>query len=95
MYLLDTDILIYSLKGVESVVSKIRKYADVPKVISVISYGELVYGAYKSANVSSNLARVHRLREIFPIIDATDAVLETFGSLKADFESNGCHNRGF
>ncbi|MCP4488326.1 MAG: type II toxin-antitoxin system VapC family toxin [Gammaproteobacteria bacterium] len=75
MYLLGTDILIYSLKGVDKVVGNIRKYADAPKAISVISYGELVYGAYKSAHVASNLAKVHQLRQVFPIIDATAMAL--------------------
>ena len=40
MYLLDTDIIIYSLKGNQVVVDNIRDHADCPKAISVITYGE-------------------------------------------------------
>ena len=69
MYLLDTDTLIYSLKGHKNVVENFRIYADAPKAISVISYGELVFGAEKSVQIAQNLAKVHRLREVFPVID--------------------------
>lgn len=49
MYLVDTDILVYSLKGHPQVVGHLQRTAEVPKAISVISYGELLYGASKSA----------------------------------------------
>lgn len=89
MYLLDTDIIIYSLKGNQQVVDNIRHHADSPKAISVITYGELVYGAEKSQQVAANLAKVHRLREIFPVIDLSCAIMDTFGSLKADLSRKG------
>ena len=89
MFLLDTDIIIYSLKGLPKVVENIQINADEPKALSVISYGELVYGAYKSAQVSSNLAKVHRLRDFFPVIDASSSILECFGSIKAYLSKKG------
>lgn len=89
MFLLDTDILIYSLKGVEEVVENFRRHAASPKAISVISYGELVYGAEKSAQRAANLAKVHRLREIFPVLEVSCAVMDTFGTLKADLGRAG------
>ena len=89
MYLLDTDTLIYSFKGDKKVIENIKRHADAPKAISVISYGELIYGANKSAQISSNLARVHRLREIFPVIDCSSSILECFGSIKAQLSKEG------
>lgn len=89
MYLLDTDTLIYSLKGNKRVIEHFKQHADAPKALSVISYGELIYGAYKSSYISTNLAKVHRLREIFPIIDASSAILECFGGIKADLHKKG------
>ncbi len=58
--------------------------ADAPKFISVISYGELVYGANKSAQTANNLAKVHRLGEIFPVINVSKSIMDCFGHLKAD-----------
>ena len=89
MYLIDTDILIYSLKGNEAVLAHFRQTATAPKAISVISYGELLYGASKSAHPEENLARVRRLREILPVIEVSPAIMETFGSLKAQLERKG------
>lgn len=89
MFLLDTDTLIYSFKGVPKVIENIQFHADAPKALSVISYGELVYGAYKSTRVTSNLAKVHRLRDIFPVIETSTSILECFGSIKAHLSKKG------
>jgi tRNA(fMet)-specific endonuclease VapC len=89
MYLLDTDTIIYSLKGVPAVVENMQAHAADPKAISVITYGELVYGAEKSQQTEKNLARVHRLREIFPVIEISCSIMDSFGSLKADLSRKG------
>ena len=89
MYLLDTDIIIYALKGNQVVVDNIAAHADSPKAISVITYGELVYGAKKSQKIAGNLAKIYRLREIFPVIDLSCAIMDTFAELKAEMSRNG------
>jgi tRNA(fMet)-specific endonuclease VapC len=89
MYLLDTDTIIYSLKGKEKVVDNIRARADAPKAISVITYGELAYGAEKSQHTAKNLAKVHRLREIFPVIELSCSIMDTFGGMKAEMHRKG------
>ncbi|MBW1886181.1 MAG: type II toxin-antitoxin system VapC family toxin [Deltaproteobacteria bacterium] len=89
MYLIDTDILIYSLKGDPVVMDHLDRTATSAKAISVISYGELLYGGHKSARPNDNLARVRRLGEVLPVIDVSPAIMESFGSLKAQLESDG------
>lgn len=89
MYLIDTDILIYSLKGDPVVVIYLRRSSTNPKAISVISFGELIYGAHKSARPNQNLARVRRLGEVLPVIDISPAIMEAFSSLKAQLEQGG------
>lgn len=89
MYLIDTDILIYSLKGHEQVIDHLQRTATAPKAISVISYGELLYGARKSARPEGNLARVRRLGEVLPVVEVSPAIMEAFGSLKARLEREG------
>jgi tRNA(fMet)-specific endonuclease VapC len=88
-YLIDTDILIYSMKGKDKVVEKFRAHRNYPKAISVISYGELIHGARKSQYIEKNLAHVRRLVEIFPIINITPAIMETFGDIKTKMETAG------
>jgi tRNA(fMet)-specific endonuclease VapC len=89
MYLLDTDTLIYALKGVEKVVANFRRHAGRPLALSVVSYGELVYGAFKSAHPAENLAKVRRIAELYPLVEVSRGVMDTFGQLKAELEVAG------
>jgi len=89
MFLLDTDTIIYSLKGNRKVMDNLTRYADVPKAISVITSGELIFGARKSQRVQENLAKVYRIREMFPIVDISPAIMECFGEVKAEQQSRG------
>ena len=88
-YLIDTDILIYCLKGREIVQKRFIENEKIPKSISVVTYGELLYGAKKSTNSEKNLAVVYRIKELFPIIDVDKAVMETFSDLKVKMQKIG------
>ena len=88
-YLIDTDIIIYSLKNDTIVQDNFNKKSKAAKAISVISYGELIFGAKNSKQVDENLAIIFRIGEIFPIIDITRSVMETFGEIKARLINNG------
>jgi tRNA(fMet)-specific endonuclease VapC len=88
-YLIDTDILIYSLKGHDIVQKRFIENEKIPKSISVISYGELLYGAKKSTNSEKNLAVIYRIKELFPIIDVDKAVMEAFSDLKVKTQKTG------
>lgn len=87
--MIDTDILIYSLKGDPNVVEHLRRTAAEPKALSIISYGELFYGARKSIRQEENLAQVHRVGELFQVVEVSRVIVETFASLKARLEAEG------
>jgi tRNA(fMet)-specific endonuclease VapC len=89
MYLLDTDTLIYFLKGNVRVVDNFKAHRALPKAFSVITYGELIYGCRKSRQIVENLARVRQLAEYYPIIDVTRSVMECFGEMKALLTQSG------
>jgi len=89
VYLIDTDTIIYALKGDPVVVRRFEEAPDRPKAVSVITYGELLFGAMKSARQQENLAKVRRVAELFRVFDVSRAVMETFGSLKAELERQG------
>ncbi len=88
-YLIDTDIFIYSLKGKVEVLENFKKKRNNPKSMSVITYGELIHGAKKSKYEEKNFANVRRLIELFPVINITSAIMDTFGELKAKLEKSG------
>jgi tRNA(fMet)-specific endonuclease VapC len=89
MYLLDTDTIIYALKGDRHVVRRFEEKVAQPKAVSVITYGELFFGAMKSSSQHANLAKVRRVAELFPVVEVSRAIMETCGSLKADLEHRG------
>ena len=89
MFLLDTDIIIYSWKNNKTVIENFKLHRTDPKVISVISYGELIHGAQKSQQSNKNLAKVHRLSELFPVINITKSIMDTYGFLMADLQKAG------
>jgi tRNA(fMet)-specific endonuclease VapC len=89
MFLLDTDSLIYSLKGDETVIRNLEKHHLDPLKISVISLMELYYGSYKSEKATANLAKVRRIENNFDIISVDFSIAETFGMIKSNLEYQG------
>jgi tRNA(fMet)-specific endonuclease VapC len=57
--------------------------------ISVVTYMELYYGAYKSQRITANAARVKALGQSIEMAPINAAVAETFGMIKAALESGG------
>jgi tRNA(fMet)-specific endonuclease VapC len=88
-YLIDTDILIYLIKGNHSIDRRIKETESIPKAISVITFGELLFGAKRSVQKEKNIAIVYRLSEVFPIIEINRSTIETFTEIKATLEKNG------
>ena len=89
MYLLDTDIIIYSLKGNPQVKRHLAKHVHDSLQISIITLMELFYGAYRSLEVESNLAKVRMIEHTLISIPVNKSVADTFGRLKAKLESIG------
>jgi len=89
MYLIDTDIIVFSLKQNEAVQARFKEEESVPKAISVITYGELLYGARVSQQHEKNLAIIRRLPDIFSVIGIGIPVIEAFAELKRSLEEKG------
>jgi tRNA(fMet)-specific endonuclease VapC len=88
-YLIDSNIIIYSLKRDEKVQANFLKNENTPNFISIITYGELLYGAKKSERVEKNLAEVYRIKSLFPIIEIDLPIIEVFSDLKAKYRKTG------
>jgi len=89
MFLLDTDTIIYSLKGHENVVKNLRLHIADPIKISAVTLMELYYGAYKSKKIESNLAKIKTLENSMEIIPIGKESVEIFGIYKANPEKAG------
>ncbi len=89
MYLLDTDTVIYALKGQPDVVRNLALHVDDPLGVSVVTLMELYYGAFGSQQVAGNLAKVRALEKAVRVCDLEADAAEVFGALKAQLESDG------
>jgi predicted nucleic acid-binding protein len=89
MFLLDTDTVIYSMKGNASVRENLRQHINDPISISVITLMELYYGARKSRNVPVNLAKIKVLEQSIENLAIGLESTEIFGLLKAQLEISG------
>jgi tRNA(fMet)-specific endonuclease VapC len=87
-YLLDTNICIYiRQRRPEEVLRRFRKLRPGEAALSVITYGELLYGAAKSAQRAAALERLHELVRLLPALALPDGAGETYGTLRADLET--------
>lgn len=82
-YLIDTNIIIYRLKNLGNVNANFLKNEDKHMSLSVVSYGELVFGARKSKAVEKNMETVNVIKSIFPLIEITSEIMNIFGEIKA------------
>lgn len=89
MFLLDTDTIINILKGNMAAEENLRKHRDAPIKMAVITLMELYYGAYKSQNVTGNLAKIRTLENALEIIPVGVEIADIFGREKARLEKAG------
>ena len=89
MYLLDTDTVIYSLKGHPIVIGNLSLHVDDPLGVSAITLMELYYGAFKSQQPTANLAKVRGVENALRVWDVQADGAEVFGMLKAQLEREG------
>jgi predicted nucleic acid-binding protein len=89
MYLLDTDTIIYNLKGERSVRRALREHIQDPMNISIITLTELLYGAYKSQHPDANLARIRAIEQSFEVLPTGEESADTFARLKSELERQG------
>jgi len=89
-YLLDTNICIYiRQKRPEEVLRRFRKLRPGEAVLSVITFGELLHGAAKSAQRATALERLRELVSLLPALSLPESAAEVYGSIRAELESKG------
>ncbi len=89
MYLLDTDTIIYNLKGNEAIKRNLQDHFEDPMKICVITLMELYFGAYQSKKITGNMSKVRTIENAFEIISADRECAEIFGMLKASLKNSG------
>ncbi|HEV2562725.1 MAG TPA: type II toxin-antitoxin system VapC family toxin [Rhizomicrobium sp.] len=89
-YLLDTNICIYiRQKRPADVLRRFEKLAVGDAAISVITYGELIYGAEKSLRRADRLRYLTELTGLIPVLPMPETGGETYGAIRAALEGAG------
>ena len=88
-YLIDTDIIIYWLKGDERIERKVQAIGLQNIGFSIVSKAELYFGAYNSSYPEKNLEKVLLLADTIEVVNFDDKAADIFGFLKAGLKKSG------
>jgi len=89
-YLLDTNICIYLRQNrPPEVTERFRHMQYGEAVVSVITYGELLYGAERSQRRTRALESVTRLVSLLPVLPMPWEAAATYGEIRAALEMQG------
>ncbi len=88
-YMLDTNIVIYTIKNRPAQVREIFKQHEGQMCISSVSLGELVFGAERSSQTERNLADINGMVARMEVAAFEEHAAEHFGQLRAELYNIG------
>lgn len=88
-YLLDTDILIYTLRNRPTRVRRAFERHSGEMGLSTVTLGELIYGAEKSSQTEHNLAVVESLAARLEVCPFDARAAMHFGQIRAELSRSG------
>ena len=89
-YLLDTNICIYIQRQKPGdVLARFQKLKPGDAAISVITYGELLYGAEKSQQRKKALKLLEEFKTFVPVLPMPENAGKTYGVIRTLLESKG------
>jgi tRNA(fMet)-specific endonuclease VapC len=88
-YLLDTNIFIAAMKGVDVVRERLERTTLTDLVLSPVVLGELELGVEKSAHREKNAARLARLVERLELVPLDAQVSRCYAEIRAQLERGG------
>src|ERR1700735_1687347 len=89
-FLLDTNICIYiRRRRPPAVMARFERLKPGEAVLSVITYGELLYGAEKSTQRAQSLRMLEELAAMMPVMPLPPEAGQSYGAIRAVLESKG------
>jgi tRNA(fMet)-specific endonuclease VapC len=89
-FLLDTNICIYwRQKRPPQVIERFRKLQPGEAVLSVVTYGELVYGVERSAQRVRAQEALSRMISLLPVLPLPEDAGVAYGEIRAALEAQG------
>jgi len=87
--MLDTNIVIYTIKNRPNKVRKAFNTHESQLCISSVTLGELIYGAEKSSKVEQNLANIESFTERLEVLPFDSLAAVHFGQVRAELSKSG------
>ena len=89
-YMLDTNMCIYLRQNRPAeVTTRFRKMQHGDAVLSVITYGELLYGAERSQQRTRALESLARLVSLLPVLPLSEEAASAYVEIRATLEKRG------
>lgn len=90
MFMLDTDICIYTIKRKPlNVLKRLETLQPGMVFMSAITFAELMNGAKKSSFVENNIRRLNALSEIIDVVSFDKNAAIIYGDVRSDLEKRG------
>ena len=89
-FLLDTNICIYiRRRRPPEILERFERLQVGEAAISIITYGELIYGAEKSAQRTTALKQLEELAGLMPVLEMPVDAARCYGAIRAELETVG------
>lgn len=89
-FLLDTNICIYIRRErPQGVLERFKALAPGSTAISVVTYGELIYGVRKSPHPDKAMAVLQELIALIPVLPIACDVAKAYGTIRSDLTVRG------
>jgi tRNA(fMet)-specific endonuclease VapC len=89
-YLLDTNICIYIAKERPApVLARLEQTRPGDLGMSIVTYLELMYGAWKSQHREQSMLGLERLKKLIPVAPLEESAAKEYGRIRTDLERKG------
>ena len=90
MFILDTNICIYIIKKQPaSVLARFEQLQVGEVAMSLVTFGELEYGALRSQNVEKSSQILNDITRFIPVLSMEQSVAEHYADIRADLAAKG------
>ena len=89
-FLLDTNICIYIRRErPQAVLERFKTLAPGATAISVVTYGELIFGVHRSSNPDKAMVVLEELAALIPVLPMAVDVAKAYGVIRSDLAVRG------
>lgn len=89
-YMLDTNIVIYTMKNRPAELKEAFNAKEGQLCISSVTFMELIYGAEKSSNPAKNTQSIEAFSARLEVLDYDAAAAQHTGQIRAELARKGC-----